>query len=466
MDSDEELDSALVNRTRLREGFILKDFMETSQTEFEIQPESSDNEEENYKAPETVFSFKELEPFLKLECLDDVNEDCNDNSYLVPFDTLRKKMKNVTPDGKVMKLIKCSGTGPVVPPDAVVYVHYSSYFDNIEVPFDVSFLRSKKPVRFVLGQNVLIKGMEIGIQTMKRKEKSQFLLHPDVAYGRMGCPPRIPKNETILTEIELLDFVDCGGADVLNPDAYMSEKKDFCDVVKYIQSNLNLGNDLFKSKDYKAAAYRYRRAVKILHLVKLNSDEDETEQKKFLMKAYMNLCICYNKPAYRHPQRVCASASEAMKYCPELAVKNAKLHFNWGRALLLLSEFENASKHLKTALKLSPKCPEIIKELTELEKKMQSYQETTKITCQRAFGNNPANICPTEEALNVKTDFEDSLRKQLEIFIKSGNMQIGLPPGLTPFEEEACREIGKSMGLDVHVRVAPGKRNVMFTKNC
>lgn len=88
--------------------------------------------------------------------------------------------------------IKCSGTGPVVPADAVVYIHYSSYLENEEVPFDVSFLRNKRPVNFVLGQGFLIKGLEIGIMTMRKKEKSQFLLHPDMAYGMMGCPPRIP----------------------------------------------------------------------------------------------------------------------------------------------------------------------------------------------------------------------------------------------------------------------------------
>lgn len=61
--------------------------------------------------------------------------------------------------------------------------------------------------------------------------------------------------ESILIDVELCDFVDCGGADV-NPDVFVSEKNNFCDAVKYILANINLGNDLFQHGDYKTAAHR------------------------------------------------------------------------------------------------------------------------------------------------------------------------------------------------------------------
>lgn len=66
--------------------------------------------------------------------------------------------------------------------------------------------------------------------------------------------------------------------------------------------------------------------------------------------------------------------------------------------------------------------------------------------------------------LSVETDFKESLEKHLTEFVKSSNKQIGLPSGLTPFEEKACHEVGKSLDLDVHVRTCAGRRHVMFTK--
>jgi len=38
--------------------------------------------------------------------------------------------------------------------------------------------------------------MEIGVGTMRMKEKSRFLIRAEYAFGDKGCPPRIPENAT------------------------------------------------------------------------------------------------------------------------------------------------------------------------------------------------------------------------------------------------------------------------------
>ncbi len=43
---------------------------------------------------------------------------------------------------------------------------------------------------------------------MKKGEKSIFKLRADYAYGKMGSPPKIPENATLIFEIELIDFFD------------------------------------------------------------------------------------------------------------------------------------------------------------------------------------------------------------------------------------------------------------------
>jgi len=44
------------------------------------------------------------------------------------------------------------------------------------------------------GSGKLLQGVEIGISTMRVKEKSHFLIRAEYAYGERGCPPRIPEN--------------------------------------------------------------------------------------------------------------------------------------------------------------------------------------------------------------------------------------------------------------------------------
>ena len=85
----------------------------------------------------------------------------------------------------------------------------------------------------------------MGVSTMRKGEVSQFLVKSEYAFGRMGCPPRIPPEATskrkkritctnslfslslfpflVLFEVELLSFVDHSAAD--NYDDLPDEQK-------------------------------------------------------------------------------------------------------------------------------------------------------------------------------------------------------------------------------------------------
>ncbi|XP_077864620.1 inactive peptidyl-prolyl cis-trans isomerase FKBP6-like, partial [Saccoglossus kowalevskii] len=55
---------------------------------------------------------------------------------------------------------------------------------------------------------ICIPGFEICVGSMRKGEMSKYLIKPEYAYGKHGCPPRIPGNATILMEIELVSFID------------------------------------------------------------------------------------------------------------------------------------------------------------------------------------------------------------------------------------------------------------------
>jgi len=63
-----------------------------------------------------------------------------------------------------------------------------SYISIIVVP--------ESAVCMYTGGGKLLTGLDIGISTMRVKEKSRFLLRADYAFGEKGCPPRIPENAT------------------------------------------------------------------------------------------------------------------------------------------------------------------------------------------------------------------------------------------------------------------------------
>jgi len=51
-----------------------------------------------------------------------------------------------------------------------------------------------KTFEFKLGANTAVLGLEIGVATMKKHEKSQFIFQPAYFMGELGCEPRVPRN--------------------------------------------------------------------------------------------------------------------------------------------------------------------------------------------------------------------------------------------------------------------------------
>ena len=82
-----------------------------------------------------------------------------------------------------------------------VRVHYIGRFENGR-EFENSY-NAGPPAEFNLGPG-LIKGWNETLQTMKVGGKRRITLPPDLAYGAVGSPPKIPPNATLTFEIELL----------------------------------------------------------------------------------------------------------------------------------------------------------------------------------------------------------------------------------------------------------------------
>ena len=50
----------------------------------------------------------------------------------------------------------------------------------------------------------MIKGWDIGIMTMKLGEKAELVIKPEYAYGKIGTPPKIPGDATLIFTIEVI----------------------------------------------------------------------------------------------------------------------------------------------------------------------------------------------------------------------------------------------------------------------
>jgi len=97
-----------------------------------------------------------------------------------------------------------SGTGPSPNKGQKVTVHYSGWLTNGKA-FDSS-RKKNKPFTFEIGRRKVIRGWDEGVMTMKVGGLRQLKVPSALGYGTVGSPPVIPKNATLIFEVELLSL--------------------------------------------------------------------------------------------------------------------------------------------------------------------------------------------------------------------------------------------------------------------
>jgi FKBP-type peptidyl-prolyl cis-trans isomerase FkpA len=95
------------------------------------------------------------------------------------------------------------GAGAPAVKGKVVSVHYTGRLPD-GTKFDSSYDRGQ-PIEFPLGNGVVIKGWDQGIDGMRVGGKRKLTIPPDLAYGARGTPGGpIPPNATLVFEVELM----------------------------------------------------------------------------------------------------------------------------------------------------------------------------------------------------------------------------------------------------------------------
>lgn len=99
-------------------------------------------------------------------------------------------------------LVQREGQGERAKPGDIVRVLFKGMFFDGRV-FDQA-LDPAAPFTFRIGRGEIIDGWEEGIALMKVGEKCLLLVPYDLAYGSRGQPPRIPRQTSLVFEVEML----------------------------------------------------------------------------------------------------------------------------------------------------------------------------------------------------------------------------------------------------------------------
>ncbi|XP_012264923.2 inactive peptidyl-prolyl cis-trans isomerase FKBP6 [Athalia rosae] len=421
--------------TQCQRGFTIAQLLKEPNMILEVGSDLNNDEEED-----EIFGFTgnskmsgaDMLRFLNIN--DNSDDDNNDQAdeTIVPvglsFESLRATMIDISGNEKVFKAVKKPGVGDVVPKDAMVTITYWGYFEYRDEPFDSSVFRQSSE-RIRLNQGMLIPGLDIGIQTMKKYEQSVFVINSDYAYGAMGCPPRIPPNEDVLFIVILESFIDNAAADTYESLDKEERRSLAISFPKAMAFHIT-ANDDFNRKRIKQAIRGYKKVIQILENVHLKNQEEQDKQQKALSKAYVNLGICYNK--LNEPRRACLA-------CRNAPIPNAKAHFTHGKALMTMGEYDEAMKELHHARMMEPQNRRVIDEIKELNSKMRKYKTTEKDLWSRCLG---------VKKETQMTEYMTCVRNICEDFLNNPDLlRQALPAGLDEGELECIKQQAALLGL-------------------
>ncbi|XP_045470365.1 inactive peptidyl-prolyl cis-trans isomerase shutdown [Harmonia axyridis] len=353
---------------KITEGISLAELM-AGGTEFEVNPtaESEDigsEEEDEQKVKEAMLRFSNM------DCLG------IDGHYdEEPFDIVARQMSNLTPDGGVKKKILKAGYGTTPPNLSLVKIDYNAYVEYEAEPFDSTYSRNKKQ-EFVLNSGDVIPGLDEAVKSMKITEKSQFLFKPQYAYGPLGCLGRVPKDATVLFEVELHEVVDSGST-LTYDNLTKEEQQTFKEVYAYCLSLCERARDKFKKKNVQEALKDYNVAVSKLELVQMNDYNEQEKQQELLQRLFNNVLVC--QTILGNPKKGCIAANNIYKICQGTTKKiSAKTMFSHAKCLRMLGEFSEAKKKLIQARNCEPNNPEITNEFIILKEEEEKYKKGEK----------------------------------------------------------------------------------------
>ncbi|CAD8122890.1 unnamed protein product [Paramecium sonneborni] len=304
---------------------------------------------------------------------------------------------NITKDGGVQKRILQAGQGDHPQTNSTCKIYYLGTLED-QKPFD-SNIGQSQPSKHILKRGDRCKGFEIGLQSMKPGEKSQFKITPEYGYGGDGnIFKNVPKDAHLRYEIELVSFkLEKKKRWLMSPEEKHEE------ALKLRKK----GTKLFKDQNYQIAKQKYKDALTYCAL-------DTKEGKELEASLQLNLSICcYLKDEFKES---IDHAKAALKINSN-DQQNVKAYYRCAMAYLKIGEQEFALQNLQSAYKLDPQNIAVIEELQKVKQYLKLAYSKEKESWGKLFKDKDQD----EQQLNQKPEEKQNDQSKDQITQISSN---------------------------------------------
>ncbi|MEN2497031.1 MAG: Inactive peptidyl-prolyl cis-trans isomerase fkbp6 [Marteilia pararefringens] len=338
--------------------------------------------------------------------VNDINDQYLNNISSKNFECFSDLSKNMTPltlDRGVLKEVMRIGEGDLIKTTDFVTMNYTGYIEGQDEPFDSTYLRDRK-FRTKIDEKRVILGFQMGIPTMRLKEVSRFIFQPEYAYFNDYHEARIPKNSTVMFEIEILKVTPLNE----NKNYFqMAESEriqlDLNEVFKIIGNEKNKALEKFKAKKYQIAINLYKEMLEILFEHSLRVADQSAEYNTIHISLLNNIALCYfNLNMY----------DNSLKYCKKVLkvdANNFKALFRMILSYICISKFEKSKSLLDASLEKFPGNSDL-ESLLKFHEQSLKDSEASKLSFARRMFQNKTIF---SHHLKVDDDFKSLVEKNL-----------------------------------------------------
>ena len=240
-------------------------------------------------------------------------------------------------------------------------------------------------LKFYIGTGQVIKGWDIGIGSMQLGEKAEIIIKSQYGYGKIGAPPKIPGDATLIFMVEVIQIHD------RKPTRWMMSDPELIRVALRMKDD---GNLKFKAQKFKEAEGLYRDALVHTETVKNDTKELKDLKKTLLLNiALVSLKSGDNKEVLINCTKALDLDDKAVKGFYLRAQAHAKLH-----------SYEDALSDIKEAIKLSPTDKSLRDEFEKIKEMRRKANETQSKAAksffsQGLYNEKEAAITKIEESL-------------------------------------------------------------------
>lgn len=306
-----------------------------------------------------------------------VEEKCS--PWMQTFKELKKDMIQI-PNEKVHKKVIVDGKGEVMESNMYrIQWNYIMFFEGEKVAFDSTYL-GKKQSPIVTCEDIL-PGLWLAAMSMKKGEKSKFIIHHSLMYGKYGCPPRIKPKADVFVIIDLINFIDIGKdgeAEQINEN----DRRKFQVLKPKIIEKQKRAIYNFSNQRFVHAKMVNQEIIRELELCQVADDAEQSEQRTLLVQLYTHLSDCYVE--LQDWKKVCSMVNELRRLTN--VKQNVKLLVNEGIAMSNIPDgFERSIELLRQAQRIEPNNHQVNKTLASVVGANDKYKAERKEMWQRAF---------------------------------------------------------------------------------